>query len=184
MKPGQVSPELRPYFLFHLLKLTYESKMAAEQAAAPNAVQQTHARHIMLKVTPAMTADEAKKKLAEIRQKIESKQATFEDMARQFSQDGSAVKGGDLGWLEPGDTVPEMETAMNALKIGDVSDVVQSPYGFHIIQVVERKTEDTSKDKERAAARQVLTERKRQEAMEDWARQVRDRAYVEFREEQ
>jgi peptidyl-prolyl cis-trans isomerase SurA len=185
LKPGQVTPVLRTNVGFHILKLGGERKMAAAQdAAAPAVVQQTHARHILLKVTPAQTADEAKKKLADIRQKIESKQATFEEMARQYSQDGSATKGGDLGWLEPGDTVPEFETPMNGLKIGDVSDVVQSPYGFHIIQVIERKSEDTSKDKERAAARQVLTERKRQEAMEDWTRQVRDRAYVEFREDQ
>jgi peptidyl-prolyl cis-trans isomerase SurA len=89
-----------------------------------------------------------------------------------------------MGWLFPGDTVPELENAMNALKPGEISDVIKSPFGLHIVQVIERKSEDTSKEKERATARQVLTERKRQEAMEDWARQVRDRAYVEFREEQ
>jgi len=184
LKPGQVTPAIRTNFGFQILKLVGERKMAAAAPAGPAVVQQTHARHILLKVTPTQTAEDAKKKLAELRQKIESKQATFEDLARQSSQDGSAVKGGDLGWLEPGDTVPEVENVMNGLKVGEVSDVVQSPFGFHLIQVVERKSEDTSKDKERSVARQVLTERKRTEALEDWARQVRDRAYVEFREDQ
>jgi peptidyl-prolyl cis-trans isomerase SurA len=138
----------------------------------------------MLKVTPTQTEDEARKKLLDLKAKIEAKQANFEDLARQNSQDSYAAKGGDMGWLFPGDTVPELETAMNALKPGEISGVIKSPFGLHIVEVIERKSEDTSKEKERAAARQVLTERKRQEAMEDWARQVRDRAYVEFREEQ
>jgi len=80
--------------------------------------------------------------------------------------------------------VPEFETAMNGLKPGETSDIVQSPFGFHLIQVVERKSEDVTQQKERNVARQVLRDRKMQEAMEDWMRQVRDRAYVEFREEQ
>jgi peptidyl-prolyl cis-trans isomerase SurA len=147
-------------------------------------VQQTHARHILLKVTPTQTEDEARKKLLDLKAKIEAKQASFEDLARQNSQDSYASKGGDMGWVEPGDIPDELASAMNALQPGQISAPVKTPFGLHIVQVVERKTQDNSKDKERATARQVLTERKRQEAMEDWARQVRDRAYVEFREEQ
>jgi peptidyl-prolyl cis-trans isomerase SurA len=183
MKPGQVTPVLRTNVGFHILKLINERKPEAQQDQAAAVVQQTHARHILLKVTPTQTEDEARKKLADLKARIESKQATFEDMARQFSQDSFAAKGGDMGWLFPGDTVPELETVMNGLKPGEISGVVKSQFGLHIVQVIERKSEDTSKEKERTAARQVLTERKRQEAMEDWARQVRDRAYVEFREE-
>jgi peptidyl-prolyl cis-trans isomerase SurA len=185
LKPGQITPVLRTNVGFHILKLVNQRKPEAqqqqEQAAA--AVQQTHARHILLKVTPTQTEEEARKKLLDFKAKIQSKQANFEDIARQSSQDSYATKGGDMGWVETGDIPAEFETAMNALKPGEISDVVKTPFGLHIIQVVERKTQDTSKDKERATARQVLTERKRQEAMEDWARQVRDRAYVEFREE-
>ena len=137
----------------------------------------------MMKATPTMSADEVKRRLEEMRAKIESKAATFEDLARQNSQDSYASKGGDMGWVEPGDVPDELAAAINGLQPGQISDPVKSPFGVHIVQVVERKTEDASKDKERAMARQVLTERKRQEAMEDWARQVRDRAYVEFRED-
>jgi peptidyl-prolyl cis-trans isomerase SurA len=184
MKPGQITPVVRTNVGFHILKLVNLRKPEAQQQQPEQAaVQQTHARHIMLKVTPAQTEEEVRKKLAEFKTKIESKQANFEDIARQSSQDTYAAKGGDMGWLYPGDTVPEIETALNALKPGDISEVVKSPFGLHIFQVIERKTEDNSKEKERAQARQVLTERKRQEAMEDWARQIRDRAYVEFREE-
>jgi peptidyl-prolyl cis-trans isomerase SurA len=183
LKPGQVTPVVRTNVGFHVLKLIDQRKLADAQKADQAVVQQTHARHILLKITPTQSEDDARKKLAEIRQKIDSKQATFEDMARQYSNDGSASKGGDLGWLFPGDAMPEFENPMNALKPGDVSDVIKTPLGLHIVQVIERKSEDVSKEKERSAARQVLTDRKRQEALEDWSRQVRDRAYVEFRED-
>jgi peptidyl-prolyl cis-trans isomerase SurA len=184
LKPGQVTTVLRTNVGFHILKLNNVRKPETQQQQQDAVVQQTHARHIMLKVTPTQTEDDARKKLLDLKAKIEAKQANFEDLARQNSQDSYAAKGGDMGWLFPGDTVPELETAMNALKPGEISGVIKSPFGLHIVEVIERKSEDTSKEKERAAARQVLTERKRQEAMEDWARQVRDRAYVEFREEQ
>jgi peptidyl-prolyl cis-trans isomerase SurA len=184
LKPGQVTPVMRTNVGFHILKLNNVRKPETQQQGQDAVVQQTHARHIMLKVTPTQTEDEARKKLLDLKAKILAKQGNFEDLARQNSQDSYAAKGGDMGWLFPGDTVPELENAINALKPGEISDVIKSPFGLHIVQVLERKSEDTSKEKERATARQVLTERKRQEAMEDWARQVRDRAYVEFREEQ
>lgn len=183
LKPGQSTQVIRANFGFLILKLNDVRKQATQQAQGPAAVTQTHARHIMLKVTPTLTEADARKRLAEYKAKIESKQATMEDLARQFSQDSSASKGGDMGWLEPDDTVPELTAAMDALQPGQVSDVVKSPFGLHIVQVVERKTQDAAKDRERTVARQVLTERKRGEALEDWARQVRDRAYVEFRED-
>jgi peptidyl-prolyl cis-trans isomerase SurA len=182
LEAGQVTPILKTNVGFHILKLAGKRSLASETDKA--VVEQTRARHILLKVTPTMTEGEVKRKLLEIKEKMANNASTFEDLARQYSQDGSASKGGDLGWLYPGDTVPEFETAMNALKPGDTSDIVQSPFGFHLIQVVERKSEDVTQQKERNVARQVLRDRKMQEAMEDWMRQVRDRAYVEFREEQ
>lgn len=181
LKPGQITPVIRSSSGFHILKLVDRRNLA--QADEKNIVQQTRVRHILLKVTPTMTAEAAKKKLTELKERLDNKAAKFEELARLFSNDGSATKGGDLGWLYPGDVVPEFETAMNALKPGEVSGVVESPYGFHLIELVERKTDDQTKEKKRAAARQVIRDRKLAEATEDWLRQVRDRAYVEFRDE-
>jgi peptidyl-prolyl cis-trans isomerase SurA len=183
LKPGQSTPVIKSNTGFHIIKLVDKRSLApnAEDKAAVE--QQTHARHVLMKVTPTMTEAEVKRKLLELKEKIDNKAATFEDLARQYSQDGTAAKGGDLGWLVSGDIPAEFEAAMNQLKPGEISDVVQTPFGFHLIQVVERKTEDLSKEKERSTARQVIHERKLQEATEDWAREVRDRAYVEFRED-
>lgn len=182
LEAGQVTPILKTNVGFHILKLSGKRSLGGE--AEKSVVEQTHARHILIKVTPTMTEGEVKRKLLELKEKMDNNAGTFEELARLHSQDGSASKGGDLGWLYPGDTVPEFENAMNDLKPGQVSDVVQSPFGFHLIQVIGRKSEDVTQQKERNVARQVLRDRKMQEAMEDWMRQVRDRAYVEFREEQ
>lgn len=179
LKPGQVTPVIKSAGGFHILKLVDKRSAAEGMAAAP--VQQTHARHILIKVTPAVSAYDARRKLTELKERLEHKAAKFEELARLFSNDGSAGKGGDLGWLYPGDTVPEFEAAMNALKPGEVSGPVESSFGFHLIEVLERKSEDVSKEKLRIAARQAIRERKLEEAVEDWQRQLRDRAYVEFR---
>jgi peptidyl-prolyl cis-trans isomerase SurA len=180
--PGQITPVLRSSTGFHLLKLVAKRNLADSKETAV-AQQQTHVRHILLKVTPTLTAAEARRKLTDLKERLDNKAAKFEELARLFSNDASASKGGDLGWLYPGDSVPEFETAMNALKPGEVSGVVETPFGVHLIEVLERKSDDASKERERTAARNVIRERKMQEATEDWARQVRDRAYVEFREE-
>lgn len=181
LKPGQSTPVIKSSAGFHILKLVDKRSLAAADDKA--IVQQTRVRHILLKVTPAMTADAAKRKLTELKERLDNKAAKFEELARLFSNDGSATKGGDLGWLYPGDAVPEFESAIAALKPGEVSGVVETPYGFHLIEVIERKSEDQSKEKKRNAARQVIRDRKLAEATEEWARQVRDRAYVEFRDE-
>jgi len=106
---------------------------------------------------------------------------TFADMARQYSADGTASSGGDLGWVYPGDTVPEFERAMDALAPGKIAGPVQTPFGYHLIEVVERRTDEASPDRVRAAARNVLRERKAAEAYQEWVSQVRDRAYVVVR---
>ncbi len=181
LKPGQNTPIIKSAAGFHILKLVDKRSMA--EAAAQETVQQTHARHILLKVTPTMSAADAKRKLLELKERLDNKAAKFEELARLFSNDSTASKGGDLGWLYPGDTVPEFEQAMNALKPGQVSEPIESSFGYHLIEVLERKTDDVSKEKQRSAARNALRERKLVEAVEDWQRQVRDRAYVEFRDE-
>src|SRR5471030_2560437 len=152
---------------------------AEAQAAA--AVQQTHARHILIKVTPTMSAYDAKRKLIELKERLDNKAATFEELARQYGTDSSASKGGDLGWLYPGDTVPEFEAAMNALQPGQVSEPIETSFGYHLIEVLERKSDDVSKERERNAARNAIRERKVEEETEAWSRQIRDQAYVEYR---
>ena len=119
-----------------------------------------------------------------MKERLDNKAATFEELAKLFSNDLSATKGGDLGWVYPGDTVPEFERAMDALKLGQVSEPIESPFGFHLIQVLERKADDVSKERQRLIARQVIRDRKLDEATQDWMRQVRDRAYVEYRVEE
>jgi peptidyl-prolyl cis-trans isomerase SurA len=183
LTPGQVTPVIRSNTGFHLLKLVGKRSAAESTKDKTAEQQQTQVRHILLKVTPTMSAADAKRKLAELKERLDNNAAKFEELARLFSNDGSASKGGDLGWLYPGDTLPEMEAVINTLKPGEVSGVVETPFGFHLIQVLARKTDDASKERKRNAARQVIRERKMQEASEDWARQVRDRAYVEFRDE-
>lgn len=183
---GQASEIVRSPNGFHIIKLSGKRALtanAANAAAAP-AVQQTSVRHILIKISQVMTAEDAKKKLIELKQKLDKKEATFEELAKSFSNDLSASKGGDLGWIYPGDTAPEFEQAMNKLALNEVSAPVVSPYGVHLIQVMARKTDDVSTDRKRQAARQAVRERKAEEALQDWLRQLRDRAYVEFRLEE
>lgn len=183
IKVGEASEIVRSPNGFHIVKLSGKRALTAKAAAAP-AVQQTNVRHILIKISQVMTAEDAKKKLIELKQKLDKKEATFEELAKSFSNDMSASKGGDLGWIYPGDTAPEFEQAMNKLALNEVSEPVTSPYGMHLIQVVARKTDDVSADRKRQAARQAVRERKAEEALQDWLRQLRDRAYVEFRLEE
>ena len=175
LKVGEAAPVLRSPNGFHIVKL-----VSKRGGVAATAVQQTHVRHILIKVNEVVSESDAKHKLAGLYERIKNG-GNFAELARLFSQDGSASKGGDLGWIYPGDTVPEFERAMNALKPGEVSQPIQSPFGFHLIEVLERRVQDVSADRQRAAARQLLRERKMDEAYQDWLRQARDRAYVELR---
>jgi peptidyl-prolyl cis-trans isomerase SurA len=143
-------------------------------------VEQTRARHILVRVNEKTSESEAQRKIDLLRRRI-AQGEDFAELARLNSDDGSAARGGDLGWILPGDTVPEFERAMNALKIGELSQPVRSPFGFHLIQVQERRTADVSADRRRAEARRVLRDRRMEEAYEEWLRQLRDRAYVEYR---
>jgi peptidyl-prolyl cis-trans isomerase SurA len=168
---------------FHILKVLGKRTVAqgAKDGAQPVAVQQTHVRHILIKVNQVVSSTEARRKLVELKERLDNKAAKFEDLAKSHSNDFSASKGGDLGWIYTGDTVPEFERAMDALQPGQVSEPVESPFGYHLIQVLERKTDDVSKERQRLVARQMIRERKLEEATEDWLRQLRDRAYVEYR---
>jgi len=133
--------------------------------------------------TPA-EEQEAQRRLLEFKRTIQSGGASFESLARQFSTDGSASKGGDLGWIYPGETVPDFERAMRRLPVGEISEPVKSQFGMHLIEVLDRRAAENSPEQVRAAARQALRQQKADEAFEQWARELRDRAYVEYRLEQ
>lgn len=184
LNDGEVAPLVRSANGFHVLKLVGRRSASLVKAGPSAVVQQTRARHILIKVNQIVSPAEARRKMVELKQRLDNNAAKFEDLARLYSNDGSASKGGDLGWIYPGDTVPEFERAMNALKPGEVSQPVESPFGYHLIEVLERKTEEVSKERQRLLARQSLREQKLEEAYEDWLRQLRDRAYVEYRLEE
>lgn len=174
---GDVAPELlRTGAGFHVLKLVEKKEGDAFR------ITQTRARHILLRPSAQLTADAAQRRLAGFRQQIESGRATFEALARENSEDGSAAAGGDLGWTSPGNFVPEFEEAMNKLAINGLSEPVVSRFGVHLIQVMERRSVTLDIKQQREQARNVLRERKFDEAFDEWLRELRARAYIEMRE--
>jgi peptidyl-prolyl cis-trans isomerase SurA len=176
MQPGDVSPVLRSPNGFHIIKLL--DKRSKDE---PVVVTQTHVRHILIKTSEAVPETEAKSRLLEIKQRIDAGE-DFAELAKRYSEDGSAAQGGDLGWISPGDTVPEFESAMNALQDGQVSDPVQTGFGWHLIQVLGRRNADVSEEQKRQQARAAIHAFKSDEAYQDWLRQLRDRAYIEYRD--
>ena len=137
---------------------------------------------MLLRTSPQLNAEVASRRLSEYRQQIETGRRTFEDVAKQFSEDGSAAAGGDLGWSAPGVMVPEFEEAMNALPLNGLSAPVVSRFGVHLIQVLERRDVAVDPKQLREQARNVLREQKFEQAYLDWAKELRARAYVEMRE--
>lgn len=174
LAPGGISTLLRSSAGFHIVKLL------DKRGANLPPVRQTRARHILIKIDEVVSAGEARRRLEVLRERLVNGQ-DFAELARNYSQDGSAARGGDLGWLNAGDTVPDFERAMDALKINELSGIVQSPFGVHLIQVLERREKDLTDESRRQQARQALRERKSEEAYQDWLRQLRDRTYVENR---
>jgi peptidyl-prolyl cis-trans isomerase SurA len=175
LRPGAVSEVLRSPNGFHLLKLN-----ARRGDVETQSVLQTRARHILLKPSEILSSEEAKNKLLQLRERVDNGE-DFALLARAHSEDtGSANQGGDLGWVSPGQMVPDFEKAMNALKPGALSAPVKSPFGWHLIQVQERREQDVSGERLRAAARQQIHARKADERYEQWVRQLRDEAYVEI----
>jgi peptidyl-prolyl cis-trans isomerase SurA len=175
MKPGEISPVLRSASGFHIVKLI--NKRGRNEGAV---VDQTHARHVLVRVNELVSEADAKVKIDRVKDRLDSG-TKFEDVAKLNSEDASASKGGDLGWLNPGDTVPEFQEAMDKLAINQISAPIRSPFGWHVVQVLERRKQDISAERQRSEAQLAIRQRKSEEAFQAWVREVRDRAYVEIR---
>ncbi|AHE97928.1 peptidylprolyl isomerase [Thioalkalivibrio paradoxus] len=175
MRPGEITPVLRSPNGFHIVKLI------DREGRSDVAVQQARVRHILISPDQIRGDREAEEEARILYQRIQDG-ASFEDLARAHSDDpGSAGRGGELGWLSPGETVPAFEEAVDRLPVGEVSPPVQSPFGWHIIEVLDRRAVDATRELIRARAREILQNRKREEETELWLRRLRDEAFIEYR---
>ena len=170
-QPSQAAPGPAP---------SIAAPQAPSQQQGPMMVTQTHARHILIKSTKVMSDEKAQTRLAQLRDRLINGES-FEDLAKRHSEDVTAPQGGDLGWLTPGETVPSFEQAMNALEPNQISEPVKSQFGWHLIQVIERRTKDMENEFKRMQARQILFERRVEPAFEDWLSQLRGQAYIDNR---
>ena len=191
--PGQVAPSVvRSPAGFHVLKvMDRRASGTGARAATSNAnpadltpqnmiVTQTLARHILIRQRQGLQDADVERRLQGYRDQIRAKTADFESLAKKFSEDGSAPNGGLLGWMGPGELVPPFEIAMNRLQIGEVSDPVKTEFGWHLIQVLERRDAQLTVEKQREFARAAIRERKFEQAYQDWLRQLRDTATVKI----
>lgn len=176
---GAVSELVRSGAGFHILKVV---ERRAPPATTGRSMAQTRARHILLRASEQLTQAQAVARIADFKKRIESGGATFADLAREHSQDGSAAQGGDLGWAAPGMFVPEFEEPMNRLADGQISAPVVSRFGVHLIQVMERRRVEQSEREVREAVRAQLRESRYDAAFATWAQEIRNNAFVELRE--
>jgi len=175
MKKGDVSNLIRSPSGYHIIKLL------GVRDTKKMVITQTHARHILIKTNELTSDKDAVQRLKQLRKRIEGG-ADFGDLARANSNDTmSAAQGGDLGWVNPGDLVPQFEDVMNSLKPGQISQPFKTRFGWHIVQVLGRRKHDSTNDIRRARAREAIRKRKVEEARENWLRELRDDAYVEYR---
>jgi len=172
---GGVSNVLRSPAGFHIVRL-----VDVRDRNTPTIVDQTRVRHILIRVSETVADADARVRIDRVKDRLDSG-AKFEDIARVNSEDGSAAKGGELGWVNPGDTVPEFEQAMNRLALGETSGPVRTQFGWHLIRVEERRQQDVTKDRQREQARTAIRQRKADEQFQEFVRQTRDRAYVEYK---
>ena len=179
LRPGEVSPVLRSPAGLHIVK--FVAVRGGELAGGADEMEQTRARHILIRTTEVLSDADAEARLLGLRERMVRGGERFEELARIHSDDLSAARGGDLGWIYPGDTVPEFERAMDALSPGEISQPVRSPFGWHLIEVVERRLQDVSDERMRAVTRNALRERKAEEAYDAWLRELRDSTFVEYR---
>jgi peptidyl-prolyl cis-trans isomerase SurA len=178
LNAGGLAGPVRSGAGFHILKVLEKRREGMPDAV----VTQTHARHILLRLTPQLNEAAAVEKLAGFKKRILAGQADFAALARESSDDGSAKEGGDLGWANPGMFVPEFEKVMNSLAPNQISDPLVSRFGVHLLQVLERRETQLSQREQREMVRNLLSEKKKNEAYALWVQEIRGRAYVEYRE--
>jgi peptidyl-prolyl cis-trans isomerase SurA len=177
MEPGQVSDVIRSPSGFHIIKVV--DKRGGKQAL----IEKTLARHILIKTNALVSDTEAEARLASLKRRIEGGDS-FSTLARAYSEDkGSAIEGGNLGWSTPGAFVPAFEETMNNLEVGQISEPFKSQFGWHIIEVMDRRKEDSTLKVLKNRARELISERKREEELRLWLRRIRDEAYVEYLDE-
>lgn len=178
MSIGQISRPIRNPSGFHLIKLS--DRRASER----HVIDQTHARHILIRTNAVVSGTDARRRLESLRRRIQAGES-FEELARSNSDDGgSASQGGDLGWVNPGTMVPRFEQAMSRLDEGQISQPFETRYGWHIVQVLERREHDSTDDVQRNQAANQIRQRKEEEAREQWLRRLREEAYVDYRLEE
>ena len=175
---NKLTPIMKSPSGFHILKL--HNRRGGEGSSGPIVIDQTHVRHILIKISQLTSENDAKIRVVRLKERLDNG-ADFEELAKIHSEDPSGDKGGDLGWISPGDTVPEFEKAMDRLQPDDISGPVQSTFGWHLIQVIERRTKDVSNQRQRQEASKTIRARKSDAAYQEWLQQLRDRAYVEYR---
>jgi peptidyl-prolyl cis-trans isomerase SurA len=178
LKAGEIAGPIRSGAGFHLLKLL-EKQLPSSNSFA---ITQTNPRHILLRTGPTLPEAVAKTKLLDLKKRIESRAIDFAAAAKEVSQDGSAAAGGDLGWANPGQFVPEFENVMNQLPVGKISDPIVSRFGVHLLLVEARRQNQLSAAEQRDVARNVLREKKFDDVYANWIRELRGNAYVEYRD--
>lgn len=178
LQPGGIAGPVRSGAGFHVIKLL-ERRSAG---LPPATVTQSRARHILLVPSTQLNEAQARDKLNDFRRRILAGETDFATLARRNSQDGSAAQGGDLGWVNPGQFVPEFERVMDQLAPGQISQPLISRFGVHLIQLIERRNAALTEREQREMVRSMLREKKFNEVYVNWAQDVRAKAYVELRE--
>ena len=179
LRVGGIAGPVRSPAGFHILKVL-ERKVNRDLPEVK--IPQTHVRQILLKVGPSQSAQVARERLADFKRRIQSGQASFSQLARQYSQDDTAADGGDLGWVTPGQFAPELDQVVGNLDAGQISDPIVTGNTVHLLQVEGRREQVLTSAQQRQMARNMLREKKATEAFDTWAKEVRGRAYVEMRE--
>lgn len=175
MQPNEIKGPLKNSSGFHIIKL------AEIRGGQPSVVSQIKARHILIKTNEIVSDSEAENRLLQLKERIEAGQSFAELAAARSEDTASAKDGGDLGWLSPGQTVPEFEEVIQTLPIGQLSQPFKTRYGWHLVKVEERRNHDNTQEAERSQAIRQLRQRKVEEELQSWLRQLRDEAYIENR---